>query len=190
MPTTSSRPESEKKPLLIIGRIGKTYGVKGFLKIHSFTEPSTNFLDYGPWFVASPCLSRHQKPPSVLFNLIHCQLHGNFLIGQIENCLTPEKAKRYVNFSIHVFKEKLPPLDNHNVYQVDIIGLAVYNLKQIYLGKVIDILETGANNVLVVKNTVNSLNTEILIPHVPDQYIKKIDLNKGQMLVDWELDWL
>jgi 16S rRNA processing protein RimM len=153
------------------------------VKIHSFTQPETNILDYSPWFV-----SVKEK----LLSLTGCKKQGNFLIGLIEDYNTPEKAKTIVNSPVMILKSQLPQLDSHHTqeyYWTDLMGLDVYNLKKTYLGKIDSIFNTGANDILVIIN-IHQNNKKTLIPYVFDRYIKSIDLDEKKMIIDWHEDWL
>lgn len=163
------------------------------MKIHSFTQPETNILDYAPWFVLSGA-------DDELVSLVECKKQGSFLIGLVEGYDTPEKAKNIVNADILILKSQLPDLNSQNTqeyYWTDLIGLDVYNLEKTYLGKIDSFFETGANDVMVIiphrhceDEVRNDARVEILIPYILDTVIKSIDLTQKQMIVDWHEDWL
>jgi len=160
-----------------VGRLGRPFGVKGFLKIHSFTDPFDNFLNYSPWFI----LFQGQS-----IEIISCELKGNFIIGQVTGCHTPEEAKKYVNTHIFIQRDQLPELESETHYLIDLLNFDIYNLKNQYLGKIEDFMETGANDVMIVKNKDKTLH----IPYVLNHFIKKVDRENKQIIVDWEEDWL
>jgi 16S rRNA processing protein RimM len=162
---------------ITVGRVGRTSGIKGWVRIYSFTQPFTNFLQYSPWYISTP---------EKLFLLTDCKPQGSFLLGKIEDCNSPEEAKRFVNSPVLILKEKLPILSEKEFYWTDLIQLDVYNLNKDYLGKIESIMETGANDVLVIEKN----KKKIMIPYVLDHFIKDIDLEKKEILVDWEANWL
>jgi 16S rRNA processing protein RimM len=164
---------------LTVGQIGKTYGIKGWVKIHSFTQPESNILNYAPWFVSF----RDEQ-----LSLESCKQQGCFLIGKIAGYDTPEEVKKLVNSSIIILKTQLPVLKNTEYYWADLIDLDVYNLEHCYLGKIDSFFETGANDVMVIINIENK--KKLMIPYVIDKIIKTIDLTQKQMIVDWQKDWL
>jgi 16S rRNA processing protein RimM len=163
----------------VVGRIGHTFGVKGFVKIRSSTKPFDAFLNYKQWFIQ---LNEKKIP------LTDCQRKGTFLIGKIQGCETPEEAKKHANFPILIYQHQLPELDPEQHYWAELIGLKVYNLEEKFLGEITSLFETGANDVMVIVH--KETHQEILIPYVPDNVIKNIDLKKNTMLVEWQPEWL
>jgi len=87
-----------------------------------------------------------------------------------------------------IFQHQLPKLEQDNYYWADLIGLEVYNLEDKHLGQIIELFETGANDVMVIRN--EKSQKEILIPYVPLHVIKKIDGEKKTMIVEWQPEWL
>jgi 16S rRNA processing protein RimM len=164
-------------PDLLIGRVGRPYGLKGWLKINSFTAPERQIIDYAPCFIL-----RKGKP----LLLSACKQHGNFLIGKIEGYDTPEDAKQLVNASIFISQQQLPALPQNEYYWKDLLQMDVFNLQKCYLGKIDSLFETGANDVVVILKD----EKKILIPFVIDHFIQHIDLIKKTMVVDWQEDWL
>jgi 16S rRNA processing protein RimM len=159
-----------------VGRLGRPYGVQGFLKIHSFTDPPENFLNYSPWFI----FFQDKK-----LALIDCMSKGNFFIGKVQDCHSPEAAKKYVNASIMILRSQLPDIENTAHYLIDLLNFDVYNLKNEWLGKVESFIETGANHVLVIKDK----EKEMLVPYVLDQFVQTVDKDARKIVVDWEKTW-
>lgn len=163
------------------------------MKIHSFTQPETNIVNYSSWLVSfgnNSSLSRKRE----LLSLTECKKQGSFLIGLVAGYDTPEKAKTIVNADILILKSQLPDLDSNHTqdyYWTDLIGLDVYNLENTYLGKIDSFFETGANDVMIIINNIDHEKTKkTLIPYVLDKFIKTIDLAQKKMTVDWHEDWL
>lgn len=166
---------------VLVGTIGKPYGVKGWVNVNSYTEPVSNILDYRPWYVEAP-----SKPPSPLnlIEIIECRFHGRRLLALLANCTTPESAGFYTHYKIYVDREKFSSLAENEYYWTDLEGLKVYTCQNIYLGIVQAIFATGANDVLVITD-----EKRHLVPFLLDQTIKSIDLDNKTMIVDWDVEF-
>lgn len=165
------------KNWVLVGTIGKAYGIKGWVKINSYTEPTSNILTYHPWHLAAP----HKENSPFTMEIINYQSHHGRLTVQFAGCQTSESAALLTNHKIYVERQALSPLTEGEYYWVDLIGLKVYTRKKIYLGVIVDILATGSNDVLVVVD-----QNRYLIPFLLEQTIKSINLEQKTMLVDWD----
>ena len=95
-----------------------------------------------------------------------------------------------VGSEILVERTNLPELDQDDYYWHQLVGLQVSNLSNQCLGEVDYLLETGSNDVLVVKPTANSIDdSERLVPYLYGQTVKGVDLDKQSILVDWDSDF-
>lgn len=160
---------------LIIGTIGSTYGIKGWLKILSYTEKVANILDYSTWYVES----------SSGWKTIHVEdgkEYGKGVIAKLIGYNNPEQAKLLSGKKIAILKSQLPKLPKNEYYWSDLIGLKVIDQQGESLGKVIFLMSTGANDILVVKGV-----KEHAIPYLLGDVVKSIDLEKGEIHVDWEI---
>jgi 16S rRNA processing protein RimM len=164
--------------LLIVGRISGLFGVKGWVKVYSYTRPMTNLLQYRPWQ-----LKQDQTWHPI--TLQQASEHGKGLIALIEGCEDRDSAARWLGAEIGVFRHQLPPSDpKEGYYWSDLIGLQVINQTQQLLGRVDSLIETGANDVLVVKG-----ERERLIPVVFEHVILQVDLEAGFIHVAWDSDF-
>lgn len=159
---------------LLVGNLGKSYGLQGWLKVNSFTEPMENILQYDNWcwkvdgqWLPMPLDNRKQ--------------HGAMVIAKIKGYDSPESARLFTNREIGILRSQLPSLQSDEYYWDDLHGLDVKTLDEQSLGTVIAIMETGANDVMVVKG-----DRERLIPFVLDEYVKKVDLQNKSLIVDWD----
>lgn len=159
---------------VIVGQVAGVFGIKGWLKIRSETEPLTNILQYSPWY-----LKIDQKWQR--FEVETGQPHGKGLIAQLKGCTDRNRAEELVRAEIAVDSEQLPKLAENEYYWSDLIGLAVRNQQGRTLGIITNMLPTGANDVLVIEGA----GPQILIPYVRDYYVLEIDLEHKTMLVDW-----
>jgi 16S rRNA processing protein RimM len=162
---------------IVVGKIGATYGVTGWLKIHAFTEFGTNILDYSPWYLSGP--DENQMREIIIED---GKPHGKGVIAKFTGIDNPESARLLTGTIIHIKRTQLPPLEKDEYYWSDLEGLTVINQNGDILGQISYLIETGANDVLVVKGT-----KEYAIPYLPGSVVLSIDLVKKEMLVNWEL---
>ncbi len=160
------------------GRISGVFGVKGGLKVFSFTEPRENILQYSPWLLKK---NNQVKELKVLGG----QRQGENVVAILEGVVDRDAALDLLNWEILIHKKRLPKPKPGEYYWNDLIGLKVETLSGLVLGKVDHLFETGANDVLVVKDG----ETERLIPFLLQQTVIKIDLESGEMIVDWDPDF-
>lgn len=170
-----------------VGRIVSVHGVKGWVKVRSFTEPEENIVKYRPWWLQMPRGWR-------LVDIDDFRRQGKGLIAHIAGVDDRDKAALYCQRDIAVDKTQFPALATEEYYWHQLEGLTVVTKRGpgvdrvggIVLGRVTQLLKTGANDVLVVKGGSDSLDRrERLIPYA-DQYISKVDLDAGEIEVDWD----
>lgn len=165
----------------VLGKITSVYGVKGWVKVFSYTQPKENIFNYPSWKLKMPDGSFKQV------KLASGKEHGNGLIAQLEGCDDREIAKAYSNCMIMVATEQLPSLEPGDYYWHQLEGLQVVTVDQQLLGKVDHLIETGSNDVMVVRKCKGSIDgRERLVPYLPEQYVKKVDLERGCIEVDWD----
>lgn len=160
--------------MVVIGRISGVFGVRGQVKVFSYTEPKENILTYRLWMLR---LKAGWKP----YKLISGKLQGKGLIAQLEGCDGRDQARELVGQEIAIEKSQLPRTGPGEYYWSDLEGLAVVTTQQVGLGHVSHLFETGSNDVLVVQG-----DRERLVPYIRDQVIQEIDLGIGQIIVDWD----
>ena len=167
---------------IIIGLTGSGYGIHGWLKILSYTEKSENIFNYQPWFIKSINGWKYIK----IQNWKH--YGNNKFVIKINNINDRNSLINFYNCKIQVSSINLPTLNNNEFYWKDIIGCRVINLYGNDIGQVIDFIETGSNDVLIVKKHMKknlSYEDECLIPFIDKQVIKKVDIILGIIEVDW-----
>lgn len=161
---------------VILGRISGLFGVRGWVKVYSYTEPREAVLNYDRWLLG-------RKDGWQEATVAEGQRHGKTVIVRIDGYDDRDQAAGLVGSEIGVPREQLPETGTDQYYWSDLEGLRVIHRDGTELGKVAYLLETGANDVLVVKG-----ETERLIPFVMDKVILGVDLAKGEIRVDWEWD--
>jgi 16S rRNA processing protein RimM len=163
-----------KADFVVIGKVGATYGVQGWIKVLSYTEWTNNILSYTPWYLED---KEHLQPVTVTDS----REHGKSIVIKLAGYDTPEQSRCLTGKNIVIMRSQLPSLAKDEYYWSDLKGLTVINQDDVILGKVIYIIATGSNDVLVVKG-----EKEHAIPYLPNEVIKKVDLQQGVIYVDWE----
>jgi 16S rRNA processing protein RimM len=171
----------DKEKQITLGKIGAVYGIKGWLKIHSFTGDLDAILDYFPW-----SLKLGNKTQSV--EVTDWRKHNKGLIVKVAGIDDRDEAQALVGSEILVNESTLPELLEGDFYWRDLIGMTVVTNKGYDLGVVSDLMETGANDVLVVKANLNDgfSKKERLIPYLFEQVIESVSLENKQICVDWD----
>jgi len=159
--------------LITLGSINGIYGVKGWVKVFSFTDPKENILEYKTWRL---------KKNNQWFT---CTLeagksHGKGIIAKLEGFDGRDEVAKLMKSEIMVSRDELPGLPKGEYYWSDLEGLEVVNLEEVSLGHIDHMVETGADDVIVVKG-----KEERLIPFVQEVYVKKVDLENKVLIVDW-----
>lgn len=170
------------KGWLTAGKIIGCYGIKGWVKVYSFTDPQENFLEYGGWQVR-----RRGGLEPIEFDA--GKRHGKGLVAHIKGVDDRTTAEGYRGLEVAVQADRLPVLEEDDFYWHQLEGLDVWcgtDEGEVLLGKVDYLIETGANDVLVVKASDNSIDErERLIPYLPGDVITRVDLEAGRIEVDW-----
>ena len=170
---------------LTVGKIGAPYGVRGWVKVYSYTGQTGNLLDYDPWYL--PDAKSNQTTGHAqwrLADVVEAKEHGKGLVAKFEHCNDRDAAALLNGQEIAIRREQLPQTEAGEYYWIDLEGLEVKTVDGISLGIVDHLLETGANDVLVVKG-----ERERLIPYVRDHIVKEVDLKAGFIRVDWDPDY-
>lgn len=165
---------------LILGQIVGLFGVKGWVKVHSHTRPKEGIFKYNPWLLAR---NSEWKPVT----LKQGKQQGKGLIAQLDGITDRDQAAMLIGTDIAIARAQLPPLPEGEYYWWQLTGLQVVNQQGEVLGTVDRLMETGANDVLVVKD--EQSGEERLIPHIPD-VVLKVDLDAGSLTVNWDKDYL
>lgn len=164
----------------VLGRLTAVFGVRGWLKVHSYTDPIENILDYKHWVLRH---NGRREPVAV----VDSKRHGKGLIVLLKGVDDRDQAQRYCGADIAVDSAELPELPEGEYYWHQLEGLEVVTDSGVKLGVVDHLIETGANDVLVVRSSDTSVDDrERLIPYLPDQVVTDIDVSAGRMTVAWD----
>lgn len=164
----------EASGLVEVGRFTGVYGVRGWVKVYSYTEPKENILEYNPWYVHTGGQWRSME-------VAEGRVHGKGIVARLVGYEDRDAASLLTGAEIAIARDQLPPADPGEYYWVDLEGLKVINLDGIELGVVDHLFETGSNDVMVVKG-----DRERLIPFIRDQVVIQVDLEHRTMRVDWD----
>jgi 16S rRNA processing protein RimM len=162
---------------VILGRVSGLFGVRGWIKVFSYTDPRDAVLDYRTWWLRRD--TEDWRPVT----LAEGQRHGKSVIARLEGCDDRDGATAYLDAEIAVPTDALPALEEGQYYWRDLEGLEVVHEDGRCLGHVAYVMETGANDVLVIQG-----ETERLVPFVMGDVIRDVDLAAGVIRVDWEWD--
>ncbi|MGR9087103.1 MAG: ribosome maturation factor RimM [Gammaproteobacteria bacterium] len=162
---------------LPVGKISGVFGVRGWLRVFSYTAPPENILNYSPWIVKKGDAVRTVR-------LLDGKLHGRAIVVQLEGVADRDQAEALMGSSVCILKEQLPKTREGEYYWNDLIGLKVETCQGLDLGLVDGLMETGANDVLIVKG-----ERERAIPFLQGRTIRAIDLDRGVIQVDWDPDF-
>lgn len=170
---------------LVVGKIAGCHGIKGWVKVHSYTDPRENFLEFGSWTI-----QRRGASEPIEFDVGRSQ--GKTLIAHIKGVDDRTAAEAYLGLEVSVDAASLPQLESGDFYWRQLQGLQVWceeQSEQVLLGTVDYLIETGANDVLVVKACEGSIDErERLIPYLPGDVVTRVDLEAQRIEVDWFLN--
>ncbi len=162
---------------VVVGQFGAPYGVQGWLRVNSFTEPMERILSYQPWQVVSR--DRKWTPEVVAW-----RRHGKGLVVKIRGCDDREQTAVLLNADITIARSDLPVVKDGEYYWADLEGLLVVTVQGVVLGRVDHLFDTGANEVLVVKG-----DRLRMVPFDRDNVIRLVDLAAKRLVVDWDPDF-
>ena len=150
------------------------------MKVFSYTDPRKNILSYTPLYLSV-------KGQWVEAKVSNGRVQGKGIVIALENVTDPEQVLPLIGTALAIKKEQLKPTRSDEFYWSELTGLKVINLDGHVFGQVDSLVETGAHDVLVVKN--EDQKTECLIPFVLEEIIQNVDLDNGIIEVDWEVDY-
>ncbi|MCK9621155.1 MAG: ribosome maturation factor RimM [Methylobacter sp.] len=163
-----------KQQHVSVGKISGVFGVKGWVKVFSFTDPRENILTYSPWL-----LKKDDETKTI--NVVDGQLQGKTIVAQLAGVNDRDQAASLTGWDIFISQDQLPKAAKGEYYWSDLIGLNVETIDGVQLGVVDSLLETGANDVIIVQG-----ERERVIPFLQGQTIINVDLNVGKIIVDWD----
>ncbi|WP_018984519.1 ribosome maturation factor RimM [Salinimonas chungwhensis] len=169
---------SQTSDKVIIGKIGAPHGVKGWVKINTYTDTPEGIFAYRPWLLGD----------GKEYQLDQWRPHGKVLVAKIEGIETRDDAERIKNLDITILANQLPELDDNEFYWRELTGMQVVTTQGYDLGVVKDVFNTGANDIIQVKaNAKDAFGLkERLVPFVMDEVVQTVDKEGRVITVDWD----
>lgn len=164
--------EASPQAWVVLGRIAGVYGVRGWLRIFSHTEPRDGILNYPAWWLGEPGKREKRR-------LVTGRVHGRGVVASLEGVTDRDQALALIGTQIAVPRTELP--DDGGYYWTDLVGLAVRNREGTELGRISGHISTGANDVMVVDDGTR----ERLIPWAPGRTVDAVQMDEGWVQVDW-----
>jgi len=162
---------------VIVGKISGIYGVSGWIRVHSYTRPVENIFSYSPWLIGETGSWETRE-------LLQGRSQGKGLIARLDGLDDRDEARSLIGKDVAINREQMPELPEGEYYWCDLLGLDVINQEDMVLGKVTEIQETGANDVLIVKG-----ERRYLIPLVIGHHVLEIDPDNRRIRVDWDPEY-
>lgn len=162
---------------VVVGRIEGAYGVKGWVRVRSFTDPPANILDYQPWQLRSAQGRQDCER-------LEMRAHGKGFVARLAGVEDRDAAAALGGAEIEVPRDCLAPTSAGEYYWNDLIGLEVMTTAGQRLGRVERMMATGANDVMVLAG-----DRRRLVPFVHGRVVQAVDLEAGEIRVDWDPDF-
>ena len=168
-----------------LGKITSAFGVKGWVKIFSYSEPRLNILNYSSWLLKQDGQWRTVK-------VLNGRQQGKTIAAQLEGVSDRNLAEALSGVTIGVYESQLPELQDDEFYWRDLEGMSVINQEGVQFGTVTHLIETGSNDVLVIKETSEQATgknrKERMVPFIPD-VIVHVNAKERQITVEWDADF-
>jgi 16S rRNA processing protein RimM len=190
---TKSVSNSAESNMVVMGRIVAPYGVFGWLKIVPDTEEFDGLFDYETWWLGKGDDWREMVVETA-------KTHNDVLVVKLKGIDDRDAALACKGKQIAVPREQLPEAEEDEYYWSDLIGIRVKNKQDVNFGLIVDVFETGANDVIAVradavkqdvgadKAVAKEKPQERLLPFI-DAVVLEVDIAAKSMLVDWDADF-
>lgn len=165
---------AESDRLVWLGEVAGVYGIKGWIKLHSFTDPRENLIDYRCWLLGTAA-SNHEVVVE------QAKVSGKHLIAKLAGIDNRDEALALIGTGIAVRRDELPPCSDGEYYWADLEGMDVVTADGVSLGRVVRLLATGAHDVLVLDQ-----HGERLIPFVMGEVVRQVDTAADRIEVNWD----
>lgn len=166
----------QRKDEICVGHITGVQGLQGWVKVYSDTSPRENIVKYSPWML--------RLGDDIKTLEVQGRLQGRLVLAKLASIESREQAAELIGSKIYIRPEQLPELAQDEYYWSDLIGMQVESLQAEALGQVDDMMETGANDVMVVKG-----DRDRLIPFVIHDIVQEVDIANRRIIVDWQADY-
>jgi 16S rRNA processing protein RimM len=170
--------EGDEQRFVTLGRVSGAHGIQGWVRVHSETNPRENIVGYSPWHLV-------RGDRREVWAVDAGRRQGKVVLAKLVECNDRDEAEALIGAEITVPREQLPETTRPGeFYWADLIGLRVITVGGVDLGRIAQLFETGANDVIVVQG-----DRERLIPYIWQQVVRDVDLAAGEMRVDWDPDF-
>ncbi len=162
------------RQLVTLGKISGVFGVQGWIKVHSFTDPRDSIVTFDQW-----TLCREDSDEVVTVET--GKPHGRTVIAKLEGIDDRDRALEVVGAEIAVERGALAPCEPGEYYWIDLANLEVVTEAGVTLGRLDYLFETGGHDVMVVVG-----DEQRLIPFVKDEIVREVDMENRVIVVDWD----
>ena len=175
--------------LVVIGSVGAPFGVKGWLKVNSYTDPKENILHFKQWYLVD---KEHHLAEQLMYTVLEAKESQDRFVVLFNGIKDRFTASNLTNKKIAIDRKDLPELSANQYYWADLIGSMVYDLSGKLLGCLDHIFTTVANDVMVVKQRDTQIGSnsvkEYLIPYKLGEFVVNIDLTNKKIIVNWDVE--
>lgn len=171
--------------MVVLGRITAPYGVKGWVRLHPFGDDPERWQEIGRWWIGR---DEHDFSAWRAIPLQAMRLQGKSWVVKLVGIDDRSAAELLVGQFVGAPRNALPATGQDEYYWADLVGLEVVNEQQESLGRVAEMIESGAHAVMLVVVGEGKDRVERLLPFV-GHVVKDVDVEAGRMLVSWEQDW-
>lgn len=171
-----------------VGKVVDAWGIKGWIKVHAFSPDPQALFSAKKWFLMPPESGPKNFDGAALVRVQQAREHSGGVVACLHDISDRNQAELLKSARIFVPRSSFPTAGADEYYWVDLLGLQAINREGLVMGKVCDLLTTGAQTVLVLKSEQGSKTVERMIPFV-GIYVDKVDLPSGVIQVDWQTDY-
>jgi 16S rRNA processing protein RimM len=172
-----------------MGRISAPFGIKGWIRVQPFSETAAGLTNYSTWWLGNTDNWREVE-------VEQSQAQGTDVVAKLAGCDDRDVAAGFKGQQVAIPREAFPPAEKGEFYWADLVGLEVKNTEGLDFGVVTSMIETGANDVMVVQQVVQQsavdgdkhADKERLIPFIAD-VVKRVDIAAGVIEVEWGADY-
>lgn len=164
----------------MLGKIVGAYGVRGWVKIKSYTDPPENLLGYEQLLIG-----RTGHPPDrwTSVKLEDGRMTAKGVLGKVKGIDTPEEARARIGVELGVWRSQMPPPPPGQYYWADLEGLTAQSPSGERLGTVDHFRSTPAGTMIVIRG-----ERELWVPFVKERVVQ-VDLASGRIVLDWSAEW-
>jgi 16S rRNA processing protein RimM len=165
--------------MVIMGRVSGAHGILGWVRLKTYTGFVDSLAEFPVWWLGD------EKSVWRETGVEKSAIQGKGLVAKFSGCNDRTAAEKCKGLLVAVPRSSLPKEAEDEYYWSDLIGMEVLNLEGRSLGRVDNLMDTGANQVLCVQGD----SGEILIPFIASA-VHEVNLAEKVIRVDWSADWI